>query len=162
MKQIRRQRKMSDDDVAAAVALIEGWVESKPKTPLTWANVEKRTGFTRPALVAKRAIEIAFGKAKQVSRNAVSPEVARLFSKIEELERENRQLKTAETEWLTQWQRVVVHAHRLGIDEGLLQEPIPGVRRRHTEDSLAVFEAASQGASRERGFDRRTKKVKDC
>lgn len=143
---IRRNRKMTQSDVDAAVKLIEEWSTRLPKTPLVWSQLEKKTGFTRPALAAKPTIQHAYDKAKTESRAFVGTpsEFSKLTKMVEELTADNERLRKGEDAWLTTWQRVTHHLLALGIDPNSLLAPISSAGRKHTGETLAAFRGERQ------------------
>lgn len=137
---IRANKKMKQPDVEAAVKLIKEWSTRLPKTPLVWSEVEKRTGFTRPALAAKPDIQHAYDAAKAESRGFVGTpaEFNRPKRTVEQLTADNEKLRKGEDEWLTTWQRVTHH----------LLAPISSAGRKHTGETLAAFRGERQNEYR--------------
>jgi hypothetical protein len=147
MARIKCQRKMTELDVKNACDVLKQWPETHPRTPPTWARIERKTGFTRPSLAGKPAIKEAFALAKTKYREsggsgtATAVEIIRLRSRVRDLDAANSRLRASEDAWQAQWQRIVFHLNRCGIDESILTTPIPSTRRKHTAKAAAVFDA---------------------
>jgi hypothetical protein len=153
---------MKQEDIDAAVKLIREWSTRLPKTPLVWSQVEKRTGFTRPALAAKKEIRQAYDEAKAERRtfNGTPMEFNKLKTAVQQLTAENKRLRDGEDEWLTTWQRVVHHLHEMGIDPSSLLAPISSAGRRHTGETLAAFRGERQAKYQRDTKGRRSEKRK--
>src|SRR5260370_10240835 len=147
---IRANKKMRQPDVEAAVKLIKEWSTRLPKTSLVWSEVEKRTGFTRPAIAAKPDIQHAYDAAKAESRGFVGTqaEFNRLKRTVEQLTADNEKLRKGEDEWLTTRQRVTHHLLALGIDPNSVLAPISSAGRKHTGETLAAFRGERQNEYR--------------
>jgi hypothetical protein len=137
MSKIKRNRKMTPEDVQGIVSELRRWQEGEMGLKLNWEKVEKFSGFTKPALHAKQEIREAFKSAKQALQNPDRKSASRLKddyaiyleNRIKSLNGELEQYKKLENDWLGKWQRIAYHlrVHGLLIED--VDKVLPSIMR---------------------------------
>jgi hypothetical protein len=131
-----RGRNLEDDDVAAIVAILDGW-----SGRLTWELLiealeeRKFARYTRQTLHKHERIAQAFAARKKAlsgDNPAVddeSPEQKMQRDHLARLENEVTRLKAENQLLLAQFVRWAYNAHTRGLDKDFLNRPLPDVNR---------------------------------
>lgn len=125
---------MSETDVTYATIELKAWEEGLRGRTLTWARLEKTTGFSRQALSGKVSIKEAYDAAKLALRDGVRPRKPRsdefLEDRIDGLERELARYKDLETNWLERWTGIAFHLRGKGLSIQDFDRPLPQAKRK--------------------------------
>ena len=137
MSKIKRNRKMTQEDVQGIVSELRRWQEGEMGLKLNWEKVEKFSGFTKPALHAKQEVKEAFQNAKGALQNTDRKSVSRqrddyavyLENRIKVLDDQLKNYRKLENDWLGKWQRIVYHlrVHCLSIED--IDKELPAIMR---------------------------------
>jgi hypothetical protein len=137
MRKIRKNRKMTTEDIGFIIQELRRWEQGDFGPKLTWEKIEKFTGFTKPALHAKPEIKEAFQKAKEILAKGGRKSVARqkdeyavyLENKTGALQEELKKYKQLEMTWLAKWQRIAYHLKVRGISIEEVDQTLPCIDR---------------------------------
>lgn len=137
MAKIRKNRKMTPEDISLIVQRLKQWEQGDFGPKLTWEKIEDFTGFTKPALHAKSEIKEAFQKAKEILAKGGRKSVARqkdeyavyLENKTAALQEELKKYKDLEMTWLAKWQRIAYHLKVRGLSMEDVDRPLTCVGR---------------------------------
>ena len=137
MSKIKRNRKMTQEDVRGIVSELKRWQDGELGLKLNWEKVEKFSGFTKPALHAKQEIKEAFQQAKEALQNPDRKSSSRqkddyavyLENRAKTLDEQLEKYKNLENEWLGKWQRIAYHlrVHGLSIED--VDRELPAIMR---------------------------------
>lgn len=133
-----RAKNLDDNAIRAIVAVLDGWTDHLTWTALIDA-IERKTGqrYTRQALHRHSRIQIAFETRKKAVSSSelnrdeqnTSPEFLVAMERIKRLEAENSRLRAENNELLEQYARWAYNAFTAGVDERVLNRPLPSVDR---------------------------------
>jgi hypothetical protein len=134
-----RGRNLEDDDVAAIVAVLDGW-SGKLSWELLIEALEARkfARYTRQTLHKHARVAAAFAARKQAlsgggaEARADSPELGAALERIARLESENARVKAENRFLLEQFARWAYNAQTRGLDRQFLNRPLPDVHRDQT------------------------------
>lgn len=125
--------KMSGLDVDHAVMELQAWRDGERGRRLTWAVLEKSTGFTRQSLSSKEAIKKAYDDAKEALSKDAKPRKPKgddfLEDRIESLKRELARYKSLEDGWLERWAQIAFHLRGAGLSIDQFDKPLPQAKR---------------------------------
>ena len=126
--------KMAASDISYAIKELEAWRDGQRGRKLTWALMEKVTGFSRQTLESKPDIYDAYDKAKKSLAKDTPPRKPKSddfhINQISKLEKDLKQYKAMEADWLERWARIAYHARGNGLSIEDLDKPLPPAGRR--------------------------------
>lgn len=135
MRKKTRSPNLKDHDIDAIVKIIDGWTGE-----LTWNALINRieitlyARYTRQALAKRERIQQAFGayteKREQVEKPKRRPEVEWLKERVARLQAENQRLEMENNRLLEQFARWAYNAHLQGVDQTVLNRPLPAINRK--------------------------------
>ena len=137
-----RSKNLGDAEIAAIVAILDGWSGKLTWEGLIEAVERRRMGrYTRQALYNHARIRQAFALRKEtLARQAdsstpapASPELAAALQRVARLEAENTRLAAENQRLLEQFVCWAYNAHTRGLDEAFLSRPLPPVHRQQTK-----------------------------
>lgn len=142
---IQRSKNLTDKYIADVVAILDGW-----KGKLTWSllidAVELRLHqtYTRQALFRHVRIREAYAQRKAALQEntaedptvSFSPEIQALMQRLERLEAENARIKFENNNLLQQFAVWAYNANVKGLDESLLNNPLPPMSRGQTDPEM--------------------------
>ena len=115
-------RRLTEGDIRQIVLELQRWTEGELGSKLTWALLEKQTGFSRQALQAHLSIKSAYQAAKEAlrgglikTRSEFSTEVTQMRAELDELKSQLKAYKMKEKAWQKRWQRIAYHVRMKGI-----------------------------------------------
>lgn len=133
-------KQLTDNDIETVVKILDGWTGK-----LTWEAlidaIQIRIGcrYTRQALDRHERIKRAYTVRKNTLRHGTeipevrSVELQKALQRIERLTAENERLKAENSALLEQFARWAYNAHTKGLDEAILNRPLPAVNRDTTK-----------------------------
>jgi len=137
-----RSKNLGDAEIAAIVAILDGWSGKLSWEGLIDAIERRRLGrYTRQALHKHTRIRDAFALQKETlarqgelaEPQAASPELAAALQRIARLEAESNRLAAENQRLLEQFVCWAYNAHTRGMDEAFLSRPLPPVHRQQTK-----------------------------
>lgn len=134
----KRARNLDDAAISDIVGILDGWTG-----PLSWEiliqSIEElmRVRYTRQALNNHERIKMAFSLRRQAIKTigapmrvgATTPQFDSLLQINARLEAETARLKTENTRLLEQFVRWSYNANNRGVQEEVLNRPLPDVNR---------------------------------
>lgn len=129
---------LSESDRAGVVGILDGWPTDRK---LTWGrlieSIEERLGIrpTRQTLARHRDILLAFRSRKEgIGRPGPKTESERVLAeRVERLEAEKLRLSKEKALLYEQFARWQYNAHKHGLTEEALNEPLPRIHRRRAD-----------------------------
>lgn len=144
-------RRIDEVDVRLILQEIDRWRYGALGSELTWAVLERFSGFSRQSLHARPEIRAAYQEAKIALRSGLAKTRVEAVANNEalqaELDRVKRQLaiyQERETQWRARWQRIAYHLRAGGFTPSHLDKPIPsgvkGISSREVDNVLRPFD----------------------
>ncbi len=144
-------KRLSVTRVNALVHELERWREGQLGDKLSWAYLEKFSGFSRQALQANTRIKLAYIAAKKALRGGLVITRAEYSEELNELSARVQTLQTSlddyigrEKEWQKRWQRIAYHLRCKGLNVVEIDSEIPAKatapNKRETELILVQFD----------------------
>lgn len=125
--------KMSERDLQYVLKELRSWQDGTRGKRLTWAILEKVSGFSRQTLSNKVDIKEEYDKAKLALATGVRPRPPKsddfLIDKVNQLEKELARYELLEQKWLERWTRIAYHSRGKGFSIDDLDKPLPPAGR---------------------------------
>jgi hypothetical protein len=130
----KKSPKMTQADVEYAKKEFEAWASGQRGRKLTWALMEKATGFTRQSLAYHDDIYEAYKEAKEALATGKKPPNPKsddfYVDKVAALEKDLDKYRKMEEDWLERWIRIAFHARAKGLSIADLDKPLSPVARK--------------------------------
>ncbi|HGH4222738.1 TPA: protein kinase [Pseudomonas aeruginosa] len=144
-------KRIDEVDVRLILQEIDRWRHGSLGSELTWAVLEKFSGFSRQSLHARPEIKAAYQEAKIALRSGLAKTRVEAVANNEALQTELDRLKLQlavyeerEAKWRARWQRIAYHLRAGGFTPSHLDKPIPigvkGISGREADNVLRPFD----------------------
>ncbi len=123
---------MTPATIRAVVAEIAAYRRAEHEEPLSWAVLERFSGFSRVSLWAKPAIKDAFQKARAALRPDATPAIKAprtTDERVAAMQRTVEELRDIVRAYDERWALYEYNAHRLGLDPDELRRPLDPLKR---------------------------------
>ena len=128
----QRHDRMTQATVAAVVAEISAYERKERDEPLSWAALQKFSGFTRVALWAKPEVKSAFQRARIALKPDATPTIKAprtVDERINTLQNQLHEMRETIRIYDEQWILYEYNMQRLGLDPDELRRPLDSVQR---------------------------------
>jgi hypothetical protein len=126
--------KMTEQDIQYVIKELEAWRDGARGKSLTWALLEKVSGFSRQTLSNKAGIAEKYEEAKTALSNGLRPRIPKsedfLSDRITQLEKELARYELLEQQWLERWMRIAYHVRGKGYTIDDFDQPLPPANRK--------------------------------
>ncbi|MOA20713.1 hypothetical protein D3C78_1411710 [compost metagenome] len=146
-------KRMSESEVKLIIAELDRWSNGLLGSKLTWAMLERSSGFSRQALQARSDIKSAYDHAKRslsgglvASKREVEKTNEELLRDLQRSALELEEFKRKEELWRLRWQRIAFHVRQSGLQVADIDKEIPAGGKapseRETAQILRPFDKA--------------------